>query len=300
MLARLLRRIYFFQLLGGTLLGIYAASQLSQSSINALPLVLLCAVLLPLLLQFSVISISMFQSRPEEAGPLWWRAFGAEFLSALRVFWLQLPWATGKTEVWLPAPHPETQAVRVPVLLVHGYICNERVWDQVARALHDAGHPVLAISLEPLFTSIDDYTPQLQQAVLRLQQVTGGRQVALVGHSMGGLIIRAWQRRYGSADAHRIITLGTPHQGTKMASWSPTANAAQMAWHSPWLQTLQASESPASRQLMHIILTRHDNIVYPQREQVLEGAGVTEFSGLGHLELCLDKGVIACLLEKLH
>ena len=300
MLASLLRRIYFFQLLSGALLGIYAASQLGQSGIKALPLVLLCAVLLPLLLQFSVISMSMIQSRPEEAGWHWWRAFGAEFLSALRVFWLQLPWATGKTEVWLPEPQPTTQAARLPVLLVHGYICNDRVWDQLARALHEAGHPVLAISLEPLFTSIDDYSPQIQQAVLRLQEATGTKRIALVGHSMGGLIIRAWLRQHGSADVDRIITLGTPHQGTKMASWSPTPNAAQMVWHSPWLQTLQASESPATRQLIHIILTRHDNIVFPQREQVLAGAGVTEFSGLGHLELCLDKGVIACLLEKLH
>ena len=299
MLARLLRRIYFFQLLSGALLGFYAANQLGQSGVSTLPLTLLCAVLLPLLLQLSVIVMSMIQSRPEAAGPLWWRAFGAEFLSALRVFWLQLPWAAGKTEVWLPAPHPKDQAARVPVLLVHGYICNYRVWDQVARALQQAGHPVFAISLEPLFTSIEDYVPQIQQAVLQLQQATGVKRVALVGHSMGGLVIRAWMRRQGSADVDRIITLGTPHQGTRMASWSPTPNAAQMAWHSAWLQDLQASESQASRQLMHIILTRHDNIVYPQREQVLADAGVTEFSGLGHLELCLDQGVIDFLLKKL-
>lgn len=299
MLARLLRRIYFFQLLSGALLGLYAASQWGHSGITTLPFVLLCAVLLPLLLQLSVIAMSMIQSRPEAAGRLWWRAFGAEFLTALRVFWFQLPWATTQTEVWLPAPPRPGQAARVPVLLVHGYICNYRVWDQLARALHEAGHPVLAISLEPLFASIDDYAPQAQQAVLRLQQATGARQVALVGHSMGGLVIRAWLRQHGSADVDRIITLGTPHQGTRMASWSPTVNAAQMAWHSPWLQALEAGESQATRQLTHIILTRHDNIVFPQREQVLAGASVTEFSGLGHLELCLDKKVTRCLLQKL-
>jgi triacylglycerol lipase len=300
MLARLLRRIYFFQLLSGALLGFYAASQLGHSGITALQFVLLCAVLLPLVLQLSVIAMSMIQSRPQAAGGLWWRAFGAEFLTALRIFWFQLPWATTKTEVWLPSPARSGQAARLPVLLVHGYICNYRVWDRVARALHEAGHPVLAISLEPLFTSIDDYAPQIQQAIQQLQQATGASKVVLVGHSMGGLVIRSWLRQHGSADVAKIITLGTPHQGTMMASWSPTSNAAQMAWHSPWLQTLQAGESPATRQLMHIVLTQHDNIVFPQREQVLEGASVTEFSGLGHLELCLDKKVIQCLLQKLH
>lgn len=300
MLARLLRRIYLVQLLSGALLGTYAADRLGLTGAGATAGVMLCALLLPLLLQFGVIGISMVQSRPKPAGLLWWRTFGGEFLAALRIFWLQLPWAAAKSDVWLPNPPRPTQPWRVPALLVHGYICNHRVWDKMARALHQAGHPVLAITLEPLFTSIDDYAPQIQQAVRQLQQATGTAQVALVGHSMGGLAIRSWLQHHGSADVARIITLGTPHQGTQMASWSPTINAAQMAWHSPWLQTLQASETPASRQLMHIALTQHDNIVYPQREQVLADASVTEFKGLGHLELCLDAQVIQWLLQKLH
>jgi triacylglycerol lipase len=297
MLARLLRRIYFVQLLVGALLGSYAAAQLKQSGATGLALVLLGALLLPLSLQFVVISTSMLQSRPKQAGPLWWQAYWGEFLAALRIFWLQLPWASEKPEVL--CPNTQTDHWRVPVLLVHGYICNQRVWDKIAQALHQAGHPVLAITLEPLFTSIDDYAAQVQQAVVQLQHATGASQVALVGHSMGGLVIRAWLRQHGSADVFRIITLGTPHQGTRVAARAPTTNAAQMSWNSPWLQALQASETPATRQLMHIALTQHDNIVYPQREQVLTDASVTEFTGLGHLEMCLDERVIQWLMQKL-
>lgn len=300
MLARLLRRIYFIQLLVGALLGTYAADQLGQSGAAALSLVLLCAVLLPLLLQFGVITFSMIRSRAKQAGPLWWQAFGGELLAALRIYWLQMPWATAKTEMCLPDTAQQTQPSPVPVLLVHGYICNQRVWDKIARMLHRSGHPVLAVTLEPLFVSIEDYVPQLQQAVAQLQQATASKQVALVGHSMGGLVIRAWLRQHGSTAVSSIITLGTPHQGTQITGWSPTTNMAQMAWHSPWLQDLQASETPASRQLMHIALTQHDNIVYPQREQVLTAAAVTEFKGIGHLALCLDDEVIQWLLQKLH
>ncbi|MBE0472998.1 alpha/beta fold hydrolase [Rhodoferax sp.] len=299
MLARLLRRVYFIQLLTGALLGTYTADRLGLDRSEALTLVLAFALLLPLLLQFGVISISMIRSRPRQAGALWRRAYWGEFMAALRIYWLHLPWAGAKNEAWLPTTVQPGQAGRVPVLLVHGYICNYRVWDKVAQALHQAGHPVLAITLEPLFTSIDDYTAKIQQAVQQLQQATGAAQVALVGHSMGGLVMRAWLRQHGSATVAKIITLGTPHQGTRIAAWSPTTNAAQMAWHSAWLQALQASESPATRQLMHIALTRHDNIVYPQREQVLEGAAVTEFEGVGHLALCLDDRVIQWLLQKL-
>lgn len=296
MLARFLRRIYFIQLLTGALLGTYVADRLGLGRPAALSMVLAFAVLLPLLLQFSVISISMVQSRPRQAGALWWQAYWGEFLAALRIYWLQMPWAAAKTEVRLPDTAP---LGRVPVLLVHGFICNHRVWDKVTKALHKAEHPVLAITLEPLFASVEDYTAQIQQAVQQLQHATGATQVALVGHSMGGLVIRAWLRQHGGAAVAKIITLGTPHQGTRMAVWSPTTNAAQMAWHSPWLQALQASETSTTRQMMHIALTQHDNIVYPQREQVLEGAEVTEFKGVGHLELCLDDRVIQWLLQKL-
>lgn len=298
MLARLLRRVYLIQLLVGAMLGYYAAVQLNQSVSATLALVVLCAVLLPLWLQFMVISASMLRSRPEHAGPLWWRAFWGEFLAALRIFWFQMPWAATTSEVCCPAS--QKCHWRIPVLLVHGYICNQRVWDKVAQALQQAGHPVLAINLEPLFTSVDEYAPQIQRAVVRLQQATGAPRVSLVGHSMGGLVIRAWLRKYGSADVAKIITLGTPHQGTRIGGWSPTTNAAQMAWNSPWLQALQASETPATRQFMHIAVSEHDNVVYPQREQVLPDASVTEFKGLGHLELCLDERVIQWMLQKLH
>ena len=66
-------------------------------------------LLLPLLLQLSVIGVSMVQSRPKPAGSLWWRAFGGEFLAALRIFWLQLPWAATKTEVRFPELPRQTQ-----------------------------------------------------------------------------------------------------------------------------------------------------------------------------------------------
>ena len=49
---------------------------------------------------------------------------------------------------------------------------------------------------------------------------------------------------------------------------------------------------------MHLAFSQHDNIVYPQREQLLEGAQATEFSGIGHLQMCLDENVIGWLLHE--
>ena len=226
----------------------------------------------------------------------WWRALLGEAWAACVVFLLRQPWS------WSP---PAVQAAcgtgpqRIAVVLVHGYLCNHRLWDTVARALTARGHAVLAVNLEPVFTSIDHYAATVEDAVQQLRRHTGQRQVALVGHSMGGLAIRAWLRQYGMATAARAITLGTPHAGTQVPQHLPTPNGRQMAWHSPWLAALQASESPAQHALFETALSAHDNIVYPQRAQVLPGVPATVFEGMGHLQMCLHPAVIAWLVQKL-
>ena len=291
MLSRLLRHLLLGQLLAGALMGWVIARQTGSGSWLAL----LVALLLPVAtIKLSILTTAL-KSRVAGAAALWWRSLIGEILAALQVVLLQLPWAKDRPRVQLATGTPSG----LPVLLVHGYVCNHRVWDTMAKRLGHAGHAVLALDLEPVFTSIDAYAASIDDAVEQLCHQTGAQKVALVGHSMGGLAIRAWLRAHGSARVARVITLGTPHAGTQIAHLVPTPNGQQMGWRSAWLQELAASESAATRSLMRIALTPQDNIVYPQREQVLPGVPVTVFDGLGHLELCLDKAVIDWVLQQL-
>lgn len=45
----------------------------------------------------------------------------------------------------------------------------------------------------------------------------GNQKINLIGHSMGGLIIRAYAQRYGMGKINKIVTVGTPHYGTVKA-----------------------------------------------------------------------------------
>lgn len=60
----------------------------------------------------------------------------------------------------------------------------------------------------------------LRDAIVQTARVNGGRPVHLVGHSMGGLVIRATLARYG-ADlwplVGKVVTIGTPHYGSPLA-----------------------------------------------------------------------------------
>jgi hypothetical protein len=241
------------------------------------------------------IRLTLRSQGSQTGGLVWWRAIWGEAWAVYRVFIWSMPWTWRASRAY----HGAHDGARLPVLLIHGYCCNHRVWDHVFDGLRARGHTVTAISLEPLFCSIDDYAAQVQSAVDLLCASTGQRQVALVGHSMGGLVIRAWMRARGSGQAKVVITLGTPHQGTQITPHARLPNAKQMVWHSDWLAQLEAQTTDTERSLLRIALTPQDAIVFPQTAQTLPPLAAQEFPGLGHLQLCTDAAVFNWICQAL-
>jgi triacylglycerol esterase/lipase EstA (alpha/beta hydrolase family) len=198
--------------------------------------------------------------------------------------------------------HPGSESL--PVLLLHGYGANSGFWAHLV-ALLDAGRVSHAtLDLEPLMGDIDGYAPRVEAAAEALCAASGSRQLVVVAHSMGGLVARAWLRRYGSARVARLITLGTPHHGTRMARFGPGANAAQMRGAGPgfendWLRALGAGESTATRALITSIYTHHDNIVAPQTSSFLPGARNIAVGGVGHVALGSNASVLALVMQEI-
>ncbi len=292
MLAAFLRRWYFWQTLA------YAAVSLCLVQAWQWPAWWLLAawLALPLLILWVWTAKLTLRSRPQGAGGgAWWKAIAGETWAIYRLFIWTMPWV--RTETQLLQAGAKSQ--QLPVVLIHGYCCNHGVWRDVAPRLQALGHSVLAINLEPLFCSIDDYAPLVDKAVAQLCALTGHKRVALVGHSMGGLVIRAWMRARGDAQVAVAVTLGSPHLGTQITPHARLANARQMVWANDWLQGLQASETPERRALLRIALTEQDAIVFPQIAQTLVGADTQVFAGIGHLQLCTNAQVFAWLRAQL-
>jgi triacylglycerol esterase/lipase EstA (alpha/beta hydrolase family) len=200
--------------------------------------------------------------------------------------------------------YPDSEAL--PVLLLHGYGCNSGYWTHLTPLLDAARISHATVDLEPVAASIDDYVPLVERAVAGLCAASGAPQVAIVAHSMGGLVARAWMRSHGRARVARLITLGTPHHGTALARFGLGENAAQMrrggpgqAEASAWLRTLDASEDEASRALVTSFYTHHDNIVAPQTSSVLPGARNVAFGGIGHVALGSNPRVLAEVMREL-
>jgi triacylglycerol esterase/lipase EstA (alpha/beta hydrolase family) len=225
------------------------------------------------------------------------RLLAEEFWTSMLTTSWRMPRGAARTRIY-------PDAGRTPVLLLHGYGCNSGYWAHLMPLLDAARISHASVDLEPIGGAIEDYAVQVQHAVEQLCAATGAPRVAIVAHSMGGLVARAWMRAHGSARVARVITLGTPHHGTALARFGLGANAAQMrrdgaGCASPWLRTLAAGETPAMRALVTSIYTHHDNIVAPQTSSVLPGARNVAFGGVGHVALGSNPRVLAALLREL-
>jgi len=191
----------------------------------------------------------------------------------------------------LPAEPAGTAAGRPVVVLVHGYMCNAGVWAWLRRYLTARGHAVHAVTLEPLFAQIEDYVAPLAGRVGEIAGESG--RVVLVGHSMGGLVCRAYARRFGGERLVRIITLGTPHHGSALAAIGHGADAQDMRPMAAWLRDLAASERGGPAVPITSIYSCHDNFVAPQDSSVLAGAKNVPLTGIGHLSLLFSERVAA-------
>lgn len=204
----------------------------------------------------------------------WVRMLVGEYAAFVFTFVVLFPFAGG----WMRADRLWPQAVasggrsgakRPPVLLIHGYGCARPAWWYLSRRLQTAGWLVATIDLEPVYASIDDYLAPLAHRIDAVLAETGADQLILVGHSMGGLVARAYVQRFGLARVARLVTLGTPHLGSRLAHIGFGENACQMRPGSAWLQAIAAS---AARPDTVVIYSPHDNFVMPQSHLVLTGA----------------------------
>jgi triacylglycerol esterase/lipase EstA (alpha/beta hydrolase family) len=294
---RLLRMLLLVQLAAALLIGWAAMARFGMAPWQALFLGIGSVALVRLLINMNnFVMAAHFGSATPPAYRLdpgaRLRMLAQEFRASMLVTSWHVPRGRAVTRIHADSSHP-------PVLLLHGYGCNSGYWNHLAPLLDAARISHASVDLEPVAGDIDGYVETVERAVQDLCAATGQRRVAIVAHSMGGLVARAWMRDHGAGRAARVITLGTPHHGTALARFGLGSNAFQMRPGSAWLGALAASEDAATRARITSIYTHHDNIVSPQDSSHLAGARNLEFGGVGHVALGSDRRVLAAVMREL-
>jgi len=166
-----------------------------------------------------------------------------------------------------------------PVLLVPGYGGSVASLAPLAAALRTSGRDVTVVALpDRALGDLGAQASALGQVVDAALDRTGARSVDLVGYSAGGVVARLWVVEDGGADrVRRLVTLGSPHHGTDLASLGSVVNGAcplacqQLSASSPVLARLEAEGLPQGPGYLSL-WTTGDDVVVPPDSAVVDGA----------------------------
>lgn len=162
-----------------------------------------------------------------------------------------------------------------PIILVHGYGGDSANFLMMQWRLRRRGWAnVYAVSYTPPTIDARRLAAQVERHVARILAVTGAEKAHLICHSMGGPLTR-YALHYldleGKVD--RVISLGSPHHGSRLASLFPAMGAAgQMRYRSAFIEQLNAEAGPTpGGARFYSIYSNFDNFILPASSAVLGG-----------------------------
>ncbi|MGA5894060.1 esterase/lipase family protein [Streptomyces venetus] len=178
-----------------------------------------------------------------------------------------------------------------PVVLLHGFIDNRSVFVLLRRSLAQHGRQrIESLNYSPLTCDLRIAAELLGRHIEEICERTGAEQVDVVGHSLGGLIGRYYvQRLGGDTRVRTLVTLGTPHSGTRAV---PLADAhpivRQMRPGSPVLEEL-TRPAPGCRTHFVSFWSDLDTVMDPVETARIDHPDLTaqnvRVTGIGHLAL---------------
>lgn len=195
-----------------------------------------------------------------------------------------------------PRETPLADRSRPPVILIPGYGMNRACFFFAAAWLRRRGFPwVWAVNNRPHSAEIPLYAARLAEAVQRLKRASGAERVDLVGHSAGG-VIAAWYLKNlgGAAHVRRLVTIGTPWQGTRLAIFGQRVHARDLLPGSPVIRAIQGPPVPSTS-----LWTRTDGMLFPFTSAQTEGVNAVEIEDDGHLAMLFTANALGRLRDAL-
>lgn len=114
----------------------------------------------------------------------------------------------------------------VPVLLLHGLYFTPQMMRPLGRRLAAQGFTVHYFGYRSVRQSLAQHAACLAHVVADLQ-AAHAVPIHLIGHSLGGLVVRQFAAMHPHGSLGRCVTLGTPHQGSAVAK--------HLRQHAPYL-----------------------------------------------------------------
>ena len=212
---------------------------------------------------------------------------------------LLLAWPLGLLP-WSP-PRRSRPGDRPPLIFVPGWWMNRAcLYVLRFRLRRDGWERAVGFNYRTAYGDIGQAADELHDLIERTCQATGSARVVLIGHSMGGLVCRAYLKRH--AELHRVasvVTLGTPHQGSKLCALSLDPMAQDMRPESAFLEDLATDDPIPGAVDFTAIYSSFDHLVVPAAHAYYAGVGNIVVEGVGHNGLLWSSRVYELIRENL-
>jgi len=186
-----------------------------------------------------------------------------------------------------------------PVVLLHGYGMNRTSFLWLGRALARRGiGPLYGCS----YLSVRRVRASAQRLSAFIERVCALEQksaVDMVCHSLGGIVARYYVECLGGAErVARIITIGTPHRGTRTGRFALFGSGLELLpgsefWH-------ELLPEPHEKVPLTSIYSLADNVIVPPESARAFGAGdEVVFDDLGHMALLWSPRVADAVAARL-
>jgi len=189
---------------------------------------------------------------------------------------------------------------RNPVVLLHGLGDTARLFDQLCDYLEQQGRETRRFNLIPRWGGVG--LEELARQVASYVDATfpNGEKIDLIGFSMGGLVARYYlQRLAGLGRVSRLITISTPHRGTRIAYLHWNRGIRQMRPGSDFLQDLDRDSEKLKRIPFTSIWTPWDLMIVPAASSVIPEARTVRIAVLAHPLMVRDRRVLQIVEQAL-
>ena len=186
-----------------------------------------------------------------------------------------------------------------PLVLIHGIYNNAGCWLYLARKLRQAGYPVSAFVYSSMEASPERIAADLDACLRTWEERPDSQKPVLICHSLGGLIARLWALEAGNQErVHGIITLATPHGGSKLAALGLGKLVKNIRPDSILMQTLE--HAPAITQYCAALAGPGDEAVLPPSALLPPASWRFRLTAsAGHFGMLFHPQVAAALLAEL-
>ena len=201
----------------------------------------------------------------------------------------------------------DVEAAGTPILLLHGLVDNRSIFTLLRRALRRRGFGrIWTMNYHVLTHDVRVAATRLATTVEAICEQTGYERIHVIGHSMGGIIARYYvQRMGGDARIHTLVTLGSPHAGTRAAHLLPRGICRQLTPRSDVIAELAAPAGECRTRFVSF-WSDLDGLISPKASARIDHPDLMARNvfvrGVGHMSLPIDGRVtreIAATLAQL-